>query len=807
MTTEPKEAGAAGVNATRWRKEYWGLIAWLILALAVALFAATRFASGVPLQTNLLALLPPTERNPVAEQAIEKLAMANGDRVVLLFGHADFASAARAARGFASQLRSEPAFAQVTADIPAFDPRSLVTVYGTHRFNFITASDRALLGNAQFPAEQRLQQKLHAPFNFGPRLPLLQDPFAIVDQWLAELPLRSLRLELEDGLLTRQSDGRHWVLVNAQLATSAYDQTLQEKALNAIDAAAAAHAAPGARGAAGVEMLRTGTLFYAAEARRAGEREAHMITAVSLAGILILLFGVFRSFRPLFLGLITVGFGILCAVVGVTWVHGEMHLLTLVFGATLIGEAIDYPIQYFAAHLGAGPAWQPMASLKRIAPGLAMALGTSLLGYAILLFAPFPALHQIALFAVIGLTAAWITVFLLLPACLRRPGRRDPDQAVAAMRRWLDAWHRNASKRRVVLVVLLLLALAIPGWLQLSGNDDIRQLINRPPALLEQENKIRALTGFDNSSQFFLIEGANSEAVLRAEEALRPRLAEAVRAGQLTGYQALSSFVPSARQQLANHATQSKLYGDTAGLRATFEQVGIDAEQAEAQAAAWNSAAGQTLSLESWLTSPLAQPVRHLWLGATSTGYASVIAPQGLRDPQAARALARLAEGLPGVSYVDKAHSISEVFRSYRHWGFAWLAGALCIILAALALRYRRGAIRVFLPTLLALGLTLALFGWLDRPLTLFTLMGLLLVSGIGVNYAIFLREGGVSQAATLAGVGLSAATTLLSFGLLAFSSMPVLADFGLTLLIGIGIAVLLAPLGSKPLAPAGTSP
>ena len=73
--------------------------------------------------------------------------------------------------------------------------------------------------------------------------------------------------------------------------------------------------------------------------------------------------------------------------------------------------------------------------------------------------------------------------------------------------------------------------------------------------------------------------------------------------------------------------------------------------------------------------------------------------------------------------------------------------------------------------------------------------MGLMLVLGVGVNYAIFLREGGVRAAATLAGVLLSAGTTLLSFGLLAFSSMPALAGFGLTLLVGVGMAVLLAPM------------
>ena len=95
----------------------------------------------------------------------------------------------------------------------------------------------------------------------------------------------------------------------------------------------------------------------------------------------------------------------------------------------------------------------------------------------------------------------------------------------------------------------------------------------------------------------------------------------------------------------------------------------------------------------------------------------------------------------------------------------------------------------------LAMALALGVLGHLKTPFTLFNMMGLMLVLGVGVNYAIFLREGGVRAAATLAGVLLSAGTTLLSFGLLAFSSMPALAGFGLTLLVGVGMAVLLAPM------------
>ena len=122
--------------------------------------------------------------------------------------------------------------------------------------------------------------------------------------------------------------------------------------------------------------------------------------------------------------------------------------------------------------------------------------------------------------------------------------------------------------------------------------------------------------------------------------------------------------------------------------------------------------------------------------------------------------------------------------------------GALSLVYGLLCLRYglARSAF-MLLPTVLSIAVVLGAFGYLGISLTLFNLMGFMLVLGVGINYAIFLCEGGVNEAATLAGVLLSAGTTLLSFGLLAFSSMPALSGFGLTLLLGISVSVLLAPM------------
>jgi predicted exporter len=763
---------------------------WLALAIGIALAGSLQFSGRMPLQTNLLALLPPTERNPLAEQAVGRLADAAGNRAIFLIASASPDGSGQAARRFAAALRESGAFAQVVAEIPPFDAQQLTGLYRNFRFKLLSDADRSALPQAAADLDGRLQRKLYSPFRFGLTFPLAEDPFGLSDSWLADLPLKNFRLDAENGLLVAREAGKLWVLVSAELPGSAYDNAIQRSVFSALDAAQKRlnDEYPG------VEVLRLGTVFYAGAARASAEHEFDLIGAGSLVGMLLLLYLVFRSVRSLALGLLSVGFGIAAAVVVTVWVYGELHLIALVFGASLIGEAIDYAIQYFAAHLGAGASWEPMAGLRRIAPGLTVALATSLLGYGALMLAPFPALAQIALFALVGLGSAWLTVFLLLPWLLQGPGRRDPETAVAIPQRFLVWWQARASQRVCLMIAAVLLCCSVPGLMRLSGNDDVRLLVSRPADLLAQEEKIGELTGFGNSSQFFLVEGSTIEEVLIREEALAKVLAQQSSEGAISGFQGVSSFVPSAQRQEENNALwQKKVFSDSALLKTLLDQAGLRDEIAGQLTSEFAAAAATLLKLEDWLGSPISIPFRHLWLGAGNTGFASIVQPQNVRD--AAR-LGAASAGLPGVTFVDKAASVSRLFHDYRQWGALWLLAALTLVYGVLCLRYGpRLAALVLMPTVLAMVLALGVFGYLATPLSLFNLMGLMLVLGVGVNYSIFLREGGVRAAATLAGVLLSAGTTLLSFGLLAFSSMPALSSFGLTLLLGIGIAVLLAPM------------
>ncbi|WP_321870392.1 MMPL family transporter [Burkholderia ubonensis] len=769
--------------------------AWLLVALVAGLYCLWRFTGASPLQTNLLALLPATEANPVAEQAVDRLSAALGERTVYLVTDRDAARAKAAAKQFGALLAKSGAFRSVTVEVPPFDPSQIAATYLPARFGLLTDADRASLERGDAALADALTRRLYSPPVDGLPTAVSDDPFGWLQHWLADLPLATARLALEDGMLVSHRDGATSVLVMTSLAGSAYESTIQQ----AVRGATAASERSLAAAYPEVRIARTGAVFYAQAARASAERDVHVIGAVSLGGIALLLLSVFRTPRLLVLAFASTAFGIVCALAATLAVFGKLHLLTLVFGVSLIGEAVDYSIQYFVVYLSSGAQWDARRGAAAVRPALAVALATSLLGYAILTWVPFPALKQIACFAIVGIAAAFAAVTGFLPLMLTRPPKRTPSRVFACAARALARWQAALSGRRALAVAFGVALVAAPGWFSLTSDDDVHLLAQRDPDLARQEREIRDAIGLANTAQFFVIQGSTPEDVLERSEALVTVL-DAQRVGRV---QSLATFVPSAKRQAQNRAAlAARVFAEPAALRATLARAGFRDDVAQAWVDAFARDAHATLDVERWLAARWSAPFRHLWLGSVGAGapqFAALAIPEQV-DAADTAAFDALAHRLPGVTYVDKAAGVSKLFGAYRIDSGWWLGGALVVVAALLMWRYGvRGGIATTLPIVLAIGLTLAVFGYLRIPLTLFNWLALMLVLGVGANYAVFLREGCIREAANLGavwtGVLLSAATTLLSFGMLGASAMPALRGFGTTLAMGIVFSVLFAPL------------
>ena len=284
-----------------WRQ--WTLrAAWLLLAVAAALYCAWRFAGPTPLQTNLLALLPATEADPVAEEAVDQLALALGNRAVLLVSSNDAAHAKAAAAQLGAALSASHAFASVTARVPPFDPGRITRFYLPHRFGLLTAEDRAGVGIAAGSAgtlRAALTERLYGLPGAGLTTSLADDPFGWLQHWLAGLPLAASNLTIEDGFLVSHEGSTTHVLVLGALPGSAYESDVQRNVLLAVASGETALKAAWPD----VIVARTGAVFYAEAARRASERDVHVIGIVTAVGVALLMLWIFRSPRLILLAL------------------------------------------------------------------------------------------------------------------------------------------------------------------------------------------------------------------------------------------------------------------------------------------------------------------------------------------------------------------------------------------------------------------------------------------------------------------------------------------------------------------------
>jgi predicted exporter len=762
----------------------WALVVCLLLGHNAWLWLGQRI---VP-DTDILALLPLDERDPVLQQSFTHMVDSAQQRVVVLVGATEWSDAERAADAYRAALAPHGALLAFDA---IGDEAQAGWLAGLQRHaSLLVGADgerQVREQPARYWTESALA-RLYSAFS-GPKLGAFRDdPFGLFAGWMqeraGETPVRP-----RDGRLFVEGEGRQYVLLTYTLKQSAFSLGAQGAVVPLLDAAktAAAGAVPS------VEVIQAGVVLHAAAAGRQASREIHTIGVGSLVGIVLLTWLTFRSVKPISLIVLAIAVGFLGAL-SVCWLlFGRIHLLTLVFGASLIGVAQDYGIYFLCHRLGADPQLDSPTLLRRLLPGLGLTLLAAVIGYLGLALTPFPGLRHMAVFSALGLVFAWLTVVCWFPALIK-PRTLKAGPLARGYRGLVARWPRLSTQPAALLLVLALGVFAALGWSRLKVNDDIRSLQSSPPELIRDQIKLGKLLDAPSPVQYYLVRGASGEEVLQREELLKRRLAPLVAQGDIGGYQALSNWVPSQRAQAERLAlVDSKLLGDAGPLAGLAREIGEDAGWVAATRAHLHTNA-VPLRLDDFLRTPASEPWRHLWLGKVEGEYASIVALRGMRYA-AIPLLSRAAEGMTGVQWVDKVGGISSVLGRYRAWMGWAVVGAYAVVFLVLFPRYRGRTWRVLAPTATASLLTLALLGFAGQSLQLFHVLALMLLLGVGVDYGIFMQEEHErgSDAPWLA-VGLSAASTILSFGLLGLSGTPALQAFGLTMLVGTALVWLGAP-------------
>lgn len=748
------------------------------MLLAALFFVAFKFTSGPVLDADILNLLPQEERDPEVERAAEEMRQTLERRLVLLAGAESESAALALARSLDEELRRAPGLAPLAG--LRRSGTAMSEFYLARRHGLVDGATHTLLKEGDTAGlETEILRRYQSPSTLINSRLIARDPLLLLPGFLEEaLPAPPPGLRFAGGMAVYASEGRFFVPLFYEVEGSPFALDVQAKATAALEKvrALAAEADDGA------SVWSAGVVRHAARGSEEARSEISTVGLGSLLGVVLLVLFVFRSALPLAASLLSVGAGIIAGLAAALAVFGEVHLLTLVFGGSLIGISVDYLFHYFCERTRPDRDVTAEAALSHVFPGITLGLVTTLIGFAGLWLAPFPGLRQMALFSSAGLAASYLTVSLLFPLIAHRAKPMASVPLAAAS--WLLARWQAVPRLTAVLLFAVLAVLSVIGISRLAPQDDVRLFQSLDDSLLAEQARIENVLGRAPESRFFLVEGETIEELLTREEALR---AELEGTAGLTG---LSRFVPSKARQQQDRKNLITFLSDDTAMTSLTEKVGLEREMLETYRRGLEDM--PLLTLQAWLESPASAPYRHLYLGETERGF---IAALTLEDIQKEAALEKAA-ARAGVHFIDTAATYSRLFAEYRHKAALLALLSYVFVAALLFWRYGlKGAGAVMAVPLAAALASLGFIGLSGDVFSLFNVMALLLVLGISVDYGIFFREAGAASATTFLAVALSALTTLLAFGLLAFSGTAAIHAFGLTVFAGITIALAVSPL------------
>ena len=574
-------------------------------------------------------------------------------------------------------------------------------------------------------------------------------------------------MALADRLAATSQTESYWItedgigLLLAQADLPAFDIGAQERVIAAIP-----DLVPGA--------VLSGVGAFGVQLKQTIHAEATQKSILASVALILVLLIAYRRLPPLWLAGFPLVTGAVAGLAAVGLLFGSIHGITLAFGFTLLGVAIDYPLHLLShARDRAGS-----RAIAAIWPTMRLGLASTVFAYAVIAVSGSDGLAQLGVFTGTGLIAAASVTRWVLPGWVSANRALDTPSTIEtspAPIQW-PAW------ALIVLAIAALVA-AKPLW-----NNNLSALSPVPSELLQRDAHFRATAGTANMRYMVATRADDLQTVLERSEALDTALgSELVVDKWLSPTMLIPSQSTQQRRRAAipDSATLQRRLSkavDELPFRPDIFADFVNVASQSATRSALTPAMFTGTELESLLES-LLYSANDQWTGLTTL--------YGVSDPQ------RLVSILPEGSFLVDFRSASEgLVSDYRQTTLQLLGAALVIIAGFLTWRLPRARAVWSVGLVLAAVLTTAaLLRWITGPLNLYHMMALLLVAGLGLDYALFLSkpDDAASVRDNRHAVAACVASTCAAFGVLASSSIPALNSMGLAVTTGSLTSYLLA--------------
>jgi len=567
---------------------------WLVFHLAIILpclfvIAKTR---TVNFDADLFNMLPKPQIGKAMGVADEKLTAMTGQNVFVLVSHDDFAVAKSTAEKVYSQLKGNPGFDSVSLYSDASSLSQVTDFVHEYRWNLLDSEavkEISAPGGAELFAQTSLS-KAYSAFTFSSLTNLDKDPFMLgeysLQNYMKSLQNSGTSMSPKDGVLAANYEGKWYVMIRGILSTEG--AALASKSNGVVQIYTICNPLE----KDGIRFVYSGTPFHSYKSSSSASTEISIISTITMLAVIILLIIIFRNPLPIVLSVLSIILSIATSFSITYLIFGKIHILTLVFGTSLIGTCIDYSLHFFINW----KANKPLHSGAEVRSYLIRAMFVSVVSteicYIILVFAPFGLLKQMAVFSLFGIFSSFITSVGFYPM-LSMP--EEKDRFIPFAEKYVKpSWYNKQVVGKVVIAALFVVT--VSTLVVFRKNVKIKNNVNelyRPKGRVLDDAVLSYKVLNYNPSGWFIITGSTAEETLEHEEALCGRLQKVNEGKPLGGFIATSQYIPSVRKQKESREAVKKLL-PLAGPQ--LEALGYGASEAAALTAAFNSDEGKYIT-------------------------------------------------------------------------------------------------------------------------------------------------------------------------------------------------------------------
>lgn len=595
-------------------------------------------------------------------------------------------------------------------------------------------------------------------------------------------------VDVLQALAPAEMSGEPWIspdgmaVLLAETDAGAIDIASQAEAVNAVQAAFDAAAEEG------LTLEITGVGAFSVELQETIRAEARLRSILASGALLLILFAIFRNLRLLLLAALPLATGFLAGLALVTLLFDTVHGITLAFGFTLLGVAVDYPLHLFSHARGN----TGRNAIRRIWPTMRLGMISTIVAYLALAFSNSDGLAQLGLFTAGGVLVAGLATRTWLPYLLPA-GTASARQAPSTVTSPQPGFAIAAAALGIAVLV------AFPRGDGGIWDDNLSSLSPVASDRLAADQALRSAALTADLRYQLALNAASLEEVLQDSEALDALLEDAMAGGMLGGWQSITQVLPSERTQEARRRSVPDpdtlarnlvlAVADTPFRGDAFEPF-LDSAETARSSPPLTVADLRASVLRSWLDSHLV-PIGDRWVALVP-----------LVEPDPAALAAFLAASQVEVQLIDFQATSAELMQDYRNTALRTICLAALVIVALLW--WVRGNLHqtlwIALTVTASLATTIAVISVTHGSLTVIHMVAMLLVLGLGLDYSLFLSrsESAEERQATDRGVIACAASTTLAFAILAASTIPLLRFLGLTVAAGSLASFVLAWTGSR---------